>query len=258
MAFKEHIENAWNVYKKNFLTIIGAQMIAITIVLGLLLFVIGGMALSASPFVAEDGTLSEEYAFQIITSPYFILAGILFIITTLVAIVLRAGLVGIYMDALGKKNVKIDTMFAVAKEKYKTVIGAQLFAVAILLVGGALLFFPTLYVLAGNMAMLDTVVTIEVIIFSLFALLFSLINQAVVVGGEKAIDAVRKSYAVVRGNYIQFLALVLVFFAADFAISYIPMVWIVISLLFIQPVSALAYTSFYMECAKATKKKKKH
>lgn len=258
MAIKEHIENAWNAYRNNFLTIIGAQMIAITIVLGLMMFVVGGMALSARPFVDAEGIISEEYAPQIMASPYFILSGLLFIIVILVALVLRAGLIGVYMDALGKKNVKIDTMFAVAKEKYKTVIGAQLFVVAILLMSGAVLFFPTLYVLAGNLALLDIVITLEVIIFSLFALLFSLINQAVVVGGEKAIDAVRKSYAVVRGNYIQFLALVLVFFAVDFAISYIPVIWIVISLLFIQPVSALAYTSFYIERAKATKKKKKH
>ncbi len=257
MALKEHIENAWNAYKKNFLTIIGAQMIAITIVIGLMMFVVGGMALSARPYVDAEGIISEEYAPQIMASPYFILSGLLFIVVILVALVLRAGLIGVYMDALGKKNVKIDTMFNVAKEKYKTVIGAQLFTVAVLLVGGALLFFPTLYVLAGNLALFDVVMTIEVVVFSLFALLFSLINQAVVVSGERAIDAVRKSYAVVRGNYIQFLALVLVFFAADFIISYIPVVWIVISLLFIQPVSALAYTSFYMEYAKTTGRKKK-
>ncbi len=257
MALKEHIENAWNAYWNNFLTIMGAQMIAITVVIGLMMFVVGGMALSASPFVAEDGTISDEYAPQIMASPYFLLAGALFLVTILVALVLRAGLIGIYVEALGKKNVKIDTMFAVAKEKYKTVIGAQLFAVAILLAGAAVLFIPTLAVLAGNIALLDTVLTIEVIIFLLFALMFSLTNQAVVVSGDRAIDAVKKSYAIVKGNYIQFLALAFIFFAADLIVSYIPVVWVVISLLFIQPVSVLAYTSFYIENAKAHAKRRK-
>ncbi|MCK4555390.1 MAG: hypothetical protein KAT83_02180 [Candidatus Aenigmarchaeota archaeon] len=257
MALTEHIKNAWNAYKKNFWTIIGAHLIAAAIILGMMLLVAGGLALSAMPFVDAEGNISEEYAPQIMASPYFILSGLVFIITVFVALALRAGLIGVYRDALGKKKAKIDTMFSVAKEKYKTVIGAQLFAVLVLLVGAAVLFIPTIAVLAGNIALLDTVLTIEVIIFLLFALLFSLINQAVVVSGERAIDAVKKSYAIVRGNYIQFLALVLVFFAADLIIGYIPKVWILISLLLVQPLSALAYTSFYIERAKTTGKKKK-
>ncbi len=257
MALTEHIENAWNAYKKNFQTIVGAHLVAAAIILGLMLLVASGLTLSAMPFVDAEGNISEESASQIMTSPYFILAGILFVITILVALALRAGLTGIYRDALGKKNAKIETMFSIAKEKYKTVICAQLLAVAVLLAGAAVLFLPTLAVFYENLEALEVMITIEVIIFSLFAMLFSLINQAVVISGESAIDAVKKSYTIVRSNYIQFLALVLVFFAADIIIGYIPKVWIIISLLLVQPLSALAYTSFYIERAKTTGKKKK-
>lgn len=256
----QYISSAWSAYRKNFGAIIGANIVLLFIVFAILFasaapFVLA--LINAGLFSNSMAPLSAEQNAQLIAAigsnmaAFFI--GI--IIVAVAGTVLRTGLVGIYTDALRGKRTEIGTMLSVAKEKFWTSLGSSILVGIIVMVVAFLLIVPTSIAFAGNVPAGAFLIFVEVIVLVLFALLFALRNQAIVVNGLGAVDSVMASYNAVKSNYLEFLAITLTLIVVSLVVSFVPVLGMLLSMLVVQPVMELAYTDFYMKKAGGAGKK---
>lgn len=255
----EFIENAWKAYRNNFWQIIGAIIILGVIVFGIIFISLLPLLGFISSGITTEISSQAISVFILQNLSSLILYGLVSLIGIIVAFIisieLSAGLIGVYRDALkGKADLK--TMFSVAKEKFWTILGANLLAG--LLVTGIFVLTLLPGILLVNISSLSIVLFILGLITAiLLSLLFSLVNQAIVVDNEKAVNSIKKSYFVVRKNYLELLGLIIILVVISFVLSLIPLIGKVINWLLVTPVFGLAITSFYITKTKKVKKKAK-
>lgn len=225
----EFISQAWNAYRKNFWQILGAMAlyIAIIFVLALVLLVPLFMAFLPSASIESQITVKSISGSQVggglypaVNSYMIAAAAAVIVILMLVAIALRAGFVRVCADALkGKAN--LWTMFSVARKKFRTVVAANLL-VLLLLAPLYILALLAAVLLAGTSYMMLIYFFVLLVPVSLVALLFSLVDQSVVVGGFGAVESVKKSTSIIKANYLQFLGLVVIITIASLLLSSLP------------------------------------
>lgn len=246
----EFIERAWNAYKKNFWQIVGATILLSAVVIGILIagflpLVFSGL-FSISKFLT---TTQFQWSSELITSVFIFFVAM--VVAAILSIALGGGLVAVYMDAL-KGKAKLQTMFSFARKKFFTILGANvlagiiiagMFLIAIAVAAAFTLINPLIFSIFFVLGLIATL---------LISLLFSLVNQAVVVDDKKAVDAVKKSIEVVKSNYLQFLALTIIIAVISIIISFVPYIGFVINWLAVAPIGGIAYTAFYL--AKSKKK----
>lgn len=266
----EFLENGWEAYKKNFWRIIGSVIIYDVIVFGILFlmafFIIlpifmGSKQGVSMPFTDKMGSplnATQQNISQVVSravsqkfSSLFtgfnivglIIGGIIFLVA---AVVLGAGLVGVYYEAL-KKKARIKTMFRVAKEKFWTIIGANLL-VGLIGIGlvGLLVILPLVLIFVINGFLAGVLTIVGGVALILIMILLSLVNQAIVIDDKKAVESVKESYRVVKSNYFSFLILVIILTVLSSVVSLIPWVGWLVQGLFIVPLMGLTYTSFYL------------
>ncbi len=265
---EEFLSKSWDAYRRNFLQIIGGLLIIILVMFGIII-------VSALPLVAKlIGYLSASSNVQSAMFQFLMDGGVRFsaallvtgaIIALAISTLLEAGLVKMFADAL-KGKAEIGTMLSVARKKFWTILGANVFAGLIKL---ALLFdlvlMPLLIMMyesaysASNTYYVPNIgITLwlygGLITFLLLSLPFTLVNQFVVVGNLKAVEAVKKSFSVVRRNYLQFLSLIVVLSIISIAVSIIPIFGSLINFFAVVPVTGIAYTAFYLEKVKPAMK----
>lgn len=250
----KYISESWKAYKKNFWQLIGAMAIylAIIFVLSLVLLVPLFMAFipsaSIDPKITVKSVSGSQVSGGLYTSlnPYMIAAaGAVILVMMLAMVALRAGFVRVCADALrGKAN--LGTMFSVARKKFWTIIAANLLVLLLLL---------PLYLLALLMALLVSGAAplaflacfiILLIPIALIAMLFSLVDQAVVVGDLGAAEAVRKSVFIIKANYLQFLGLAVIVALISMMVSFAPIIGFLVSIFLVAPMADLSYTAFYL------------
>jgi len=240
----EHIEKAWKAYRKNFWQIIGATILYFTIVIGVFIISFIPLLFSGLLTVSEFMT-SAQFRFNtnLVTSIFIFFVGL--ITAMILSIVLYGGLVGVYADAL-KGKAEFQKMFEVARKKFFTIFGANALA-GIILAG----IFLIAFAISAAFSLVSYTIffvffILGLIIAFLLSLLFSLVNQAIIVDNKKAIDSVKKSIDVVKSNYLQFLALTIIFGVIWIIISFVPLLGFIVNLLVVVPVSGIAYTAFYL------------
>jgi hypothetical protein len=254
-----YISQSWEAYKKHFWQIIGALILISFITIGIL--VATGLPLLGK-FIqyAAQNSAGGSVPFSLLAANFILdsgaqqfislfMAGIVF--SVIIGTVLEAGLVSMYADALRGKP-EIGTILSVARKKFWTIIGANAIVGLVILALFAALIVPWLFLVlsAGASSVYATLwFYAGLIIFTLAALFFSLVNQAVVIGDLRAVDSVRKSFSIVRQNYLQFLVLSLVLSLIASAISLIPAIGALISFFLMAPIAGLSYTAFYIEKA---------
>lgn len=258
----EFIENAWNAFKRNFWTILGARIIEFVIlgVVALIFFALA-MVLFIPGLIAAlaGGTLTSGAIIALILQsiPAIIVAVIGLIVVIILAVEFEAGLIGIYADSL-KGKAKIETMFDVMKKKFWSVLGANLLVLVILLILVGVLVLPFAALMVVSPLMLAPMV-VGLIIVALISLLFILVNQAIVVGNTSAIGAIEQSVGIVKRNYLPALAIYLIFLVINLilmAIGITPVlsaIMLIIILLVVAPLQMTAFTAFYNAKSKAIK-----
>ncbi len=256
---EEYLSKSWDAYKKNFWQVIGGLLL-----ISLIMF--GVIVASALPLVASFIGYSSIYSniqtafFQFVMDRGTLLSAILFvagiIVALLISTVLEAGLVRMFADAL-KGKAEIRTMFSVARKKFWTILGANVLAGIIKLALLLVLVVPS--VIAYSLEGISAVAYVAwlyggLIVYMLAVLPFSLVNQFVAVGDSKAVESVKKSFHLVKGNYLQFLGLVVVLILISVAVSIVPFLGSMINFFMVVPLTGMAYTAFYLAKAKVVKK----
>ncbi len=265
----EYFNKAWAAYKNNFWQISGAMITFMFIILFFISIITFSLSIYTTPMTPENSHViikSVSGAAQIelrdtapAPNPLMLLVEIaLLLIMFLVTIALGAGIVRIYADAL-KGKAKIKTMFTVAKQKFLTIVGAKII-VMLIVIPLYLLAFVISLLLSGTSELLAILYFMLLLIpIMFFSILFSLTDQAVVIGNYSALESVKKSFNVVKSNYLEFLALILISIIILLIFSLIPFIGSFINFIAITPIIGIAYTAFYLDKTHAgrTLKKKK-
>lgn len=240
----EHIQKAWKTYTKNFWQVVGATILFLVLVVGVVM--IGFIPILFSGLLPISKTLTGQFQLtsEIIVSLFIFFVAI--IAAAILAVALGGGLVGVYNEAL-KGKAKIQIMLDIARKKFFTLLGANILAAAIIIA----LYISVALATALINFMLFVVGIIAVL---LIAILFSLVNQAVVIDNKKAVDAVKTSVKVVKANYLQFLAIVIILAVISVIVSFVPVLGFLLGWLIVSPVSGIAYTSFYLAKRKIKKR----
>ncbi|MFZ3077414.1 MAG: hypothetical protein WA139_03105 [Candidatus Aenigmatarchaeota archaeon] len=255
----EYISQAWDAYKRNFWQIIGGLLLVMLITFGII--IIGALPLLASfiqyyggvssPTTAAFANFISDSAAQIA----IFIAGIL--AAFMAAVALNAGYVKMLADSL-KGKAEISTIFETAKEKFWTILGANILTLLIVSALALVLLVPPFLIMAsssietsdvsGIFAVLGALLWFfaGLIIFILAVLPFTLVEQAVVIGNHGVVDSVKKSFSVVKGNYLQFLALVVILGVVSGVVSLVPLMGDLINLFVVTPIMLLSYTIFYL------------
>lgn len=259
----EYISQAWNAYRKNFWQIIGSMALFFAIAFALIFVSVLPLMASLSPALkATDANIAIESIsgsqMKNVLSPadpYLLAAGgIMLIVAMLVIWALGAGLIRVFADAL-KGKARLEAMFSAARHKFWTVAAANLIVTVfmILLYAGALAI--SLLLSGASSLMFLAYLVLLMIPIALVAILFSLANQSIVIGGCGAVDSVRKSVSIVKKNYLQFLGLVVLLILLTMLISFVPILGSLINFFVMTPLTALAYTAFYMKNSRAERRK---
>lgn len=243
----EHIGRAWEAYKRNFWSLVGAYLL-IAIVTGVVAII--GIVLMAAPFIFALAA-NQVPSLSLLTTnvPTMVVGFTILLLGILIGVVLGGGYVAMARDAL-KRKTKLGTLFDTARARWKSLIGTAIIKSVI----KVLLFAPAL--LAGLAALayrslaLGGLAVIFGILAFLACLLFILNTYAVVIDRATAMDGIRKSYRIVRRNYTSALALTillgLIGLAAGLLNVLIPVLGTIIAIVVVGPIAILAWTSYYL------------
>ena len=259
MTVIEYIDKTWIAYKKNFWSIIIALIIqilisSVPIIIGLLpwIFILpfSKGALITSLILSNLGVLS----FSII----------MFIIGILVSVVLNGGFVRMLYEALRRKT-RFEIMLKTAKERFWTILGANLIVLLIFLVIITVLFAPIAILFGFSnlsfqsssflyLVAVFSVLILGIIVLVFVSIFFVFVNQAIVIDNLRAVQAVKKSFEVSKKNFLSIFFLFLIFFIFNsglynvFSIFGSIIAWFVTT-----PLLLLCYTAFYVDKRKKIK-----
>jgi hypothetical protein len=256
-----YIDKAWIAYKKNFWQIIIAIILqflitAVPIIIGLLPWI----------FILPFSKITDLKTLILSNLGILSFSIVMFIAGCLVSVLLNGGFIRMLYEALRGKT-KFETMLVTAKERFWTILGANLIVLLVLLsIIFAFLLVP-IAVLTGfsvtslsqsillpYLIVIFSIIVLGVIVSVLFSIFFVFVNQAVVINNLNAVQSVKKSFDVSKKNYISILALFLIFFFFNAGLTNIlsllgsVLIWFLTA-----PLLLLSYTAFYVDKIKKTR-----
>ncbi len=252
----EYIQKAWNIFTKNSLTFIVAQLIALIIpgifaFIGILVFVgtfLGSVGLPSIESLATEEMI-KQYVLGIVSnanniSLLFHAIGyglIFFLISIILSMFLEIGVYGMAIESFRKKT-RIKTMFKAARKYGLTVIGCSI--IKFLIMFGLLILSVLMGVISLGIGLL-----IGILAMILISVLFSLTSPAIL-DNHGAIGAIKKSVHVAKKNYLSILGLIIIFALISIVVSWIP--WIgflrfLIASLIIAPLQKITFAGFYIK-----------
>ncbi|MFZ3077415.1 MAG: hypothetical protein WA139_03110 [Candidatus Aenigmatarchaeota archaeon] len=259
-----YLSESWDAYKRNFWQIVGGLLIITLVMSGIII-------VSALPIVAKlIGYLSASSNVQSALFQFLMDGGVQFsaallvagvIVALIISTALEAGFVRMLADAL-KGKAEIGVMISTAREKFWTIIGANVLAgVARFALFLVFIFPPFMAIMYESVYNLSNYLYAPdigtmlwfyggLVIYMLLVLPFTLVNQAVVVGNHNAVDSVKKSFSVVKANYLQFLGLTVLVSLIAMLVAIVPVLGSLANFFVVTPVAALAYTAFYLAKAR--------
>lgn len=259
----DYIEKGWKAYKNNFWSIVIALILQL--VLTFIPFVIGLIPWGIILFYSGIG-LTESNLSSLILSNLGVLSFsiLMFIFGFLISMVLNGGFVRMLYESLRGKA-KYETMLKTAKEKFWSILGANLLVLVIFMLIMAIFFAPLL-ILANISSLpffansflyvivLFSVVILGVIVLTLVSVLFVFVNQAIVIDNLRAFDAVKKSFEVSKKNFLGVFFLFLLFFLLNNGLENVLSIFgSIISIFVTTPLLLLSYTAFYVDKRKKRK-----
>lgn len=229
---------AWDAYMEQPWTIITARVI--TDLVGLVFAAAGA---SAFLFRALTGTTLLPWVLDIGLA----VGGVL--LAAAAATILRTGLIAVLHDVLEGEETGWRRMVAVARDRFWTILGAYLGMTAIMAVVTVLLLAPALAVFAlGLPPLLGVLLGVLGGVAALgVSLLFVFVDQAIVIHGVDAREALEESVGFARARYGLVLKLFGLMMGLSLAVSLLPYVGVALSSLAVVPVARLAYTKVYLD-----------
>lgn len=242
----QYIRNAWKAYKNNLMTVVGAQLL-IMLLSGIFVLI------AAFPFFSlMVSGMSLENAIQtMLTMPaYFIFSATLFMIGITMSILLQAGIIKVYQEAL-KKISSIETMFETAKAKMFTVFIAEAIIMFIALLSAFVLFMPTVIFETTVWSIL--LLPVSLFLFTIVMIFFTFTPYAIVLDNKKAAEAIVASINFTKKNFFDVLALMILVMIVSILVGFVPFLGTILNIFLIGPIFAIAYVSLYT--AKRAKRK---
>jgi len=240
-------QNAWEVYKKNASQIIGAQLVYVLAVLAIVivsfipLVAAGAKTIFNGAYTAQDiMKLSGPFA-------VFFLG---LVLAAVAAIAIDTGRISIYADAMAGREVRVQNMMRVAKEKFWTSLGSSILVTAIVAVVGVAVLFLSAALSVINVLMTPVIVITAILAVVMFSLLFSITKQSIIIGNRPAFVSVEESYNLVKRNYSEFLLIALTVALIGIFLTFAGGLGSIVILFVLKPVADIAYTEFYLEKAK--------
>ncbi|MBL7169687.1 MAG: hypothetical protein ISS48_01575 [Candidatus Aenigmarchaeota archaeon] len=267
----EYISKAWKIYKKNYLSFIGSELIlsivtTSLIILGLVIFlgsVLPGLDWNLITSI-EDENVLMQYFMELFSKPEFLSSlgigalgfGIFIVLTVLVSLYINIGQVGMAYESL-KKRTRIRTMFKASRKFGFRWIATSLLLFVICLI--ALIPILVIGVLTLGLGFIAVFLVIPIII---------LIGPAMVIDNASPVESIKKAFNVAKRNYLNLFALFLIYAVGMFLISFlggllsfIPLVGGLIDLcasLFIgfaiAPMMKISFVDYYVKNRKGSRK----
>lgn len=238
----EYVQRAWEAYKKNAMSFVVAQLVALIIV-GIIAgigigIIFGSVGISSLMELTRPDVLLPR-----IVSVFSLLAGlgtaiVFFVIALLVCVFLTTGIYGMAAQSLRGKT-RVETMFEVAKKRGIT---GVLNSIVVCIIALVLL----IVLVAGlGMALPISGFIIGMILFFLIMIFFSLTFPGIIVDGLGAIESIEKSFNIVKKNYFKIFGLLLFYIIVGIVVSFIPILGALISLFVITPMLYISLVFFY-------------
>jgi hypothetical protein len=248
----EYVERAWESYKKNFwqfvtALILQAFIVSIPFLIGVLpwivIFFSTGMNTGiANLLLSNLGVLSFSV--------------VMFIVGVLLSAVLGGGFTRMAYDSL-RGRTSYETMLKTAREKFWTILGADLIVLLTLSVIVAALFVPIIAL--GSLSALSqasffyvfiifSIATLGVIILVIVGIFLIFVNQAVVIDNLKALDAIKKSFEIANKNFLSVFFLFLIFFLINSGLENVLSIAGSLIVFFVTtPIALISYTALYSD-----------
>jgi len=218
----EHIRNAIGAYQRNFLELFAAS---------LFIALIGSFASYFGAQFSGPSDFSSMYML-LLFSPFVV-------ILTAVSVIVSAGIVKMCAESL-KGRTDLHTLQATFNAKWRTILFAN---VLVILIAFATLV-PVLLLAAVPLGLY-----LGVAVWLLFIILFSFVDQAIVISNKKAIESVYFSFNMAKKKYVQILLL----FAVLGLVFVLPMILLnryeLLQTFFstlVSPLVTLSITSLYL------------
>jgi hypothetical protein len=220
----EYISKSWQIYKKNFLTFIAADLISmilsgIFLVLGIAIFL--GLTLPKMDYnmimSTADETVLSNYFLDLFKNSEFIKSaitgiawfGVLTLISVLISLYFSIGKIGMVYESL-RKRTRLGTMFKVSRK-----LGFRWILTSFLI-----------FVCAIGFGIIFGIVTLGIGFFVDFVLLMiaipimALIGPAMVVDNTSPIESIKRAFKTGKRNYLDLVGLWLIYFLGTILVSF--------------------------------------
>jgi len=172
------------------------------------------------------------------------------VLAVIAAIAIDTGRISIYADAMAGREVRVENMMRIAKEKLWISLGSAILVTAIVTVVGVAALFLGAALSAINVLMTPVIIITAIMAVVLFSLLFSITKQAIAIGNRPAFVSVEESYNIVKRNYLEFLLIALTVALIGIFLTFARGLGTIVILFVLKPVADIAYTEFYIEKTK--------
>lgn len=262
----EYISKSWQIYKKNFLTFIAAELISVIlpgllILLGLVIFLVALLPqVNLSTIATANETVLSNYFLELSNNPKFVKSalfggigfGLLFFISLLLSLYFGIGKMGLAYESLTKKA-KLRTMFKVSRKLgLRWIFTSFLIFVLIIFALGLMGIFGILTLGMG--------IFIDLIVVILIIPVLNLIGPAIVVDNSFLISSIKRAFSVAKRNYLDLFGLFLFYIIINFlliflgiSVSFIPLIGNFIDFLIrafimfvITPMISISFVSYYV------------
>lgn len=219
------INRAWEAYKKNWVSICIAILLiglieGVLVLLGILpmLMLYFSMAVTGMSSSEVISTLLAEWPSLMFSLAF---AAIFLIAALLVGLALNGGLVGMLVQALRKKKISYNTMFSIARARWKSFVGAGIILMIITLLMAGVFLGPGFLLItsgqqvAGAFALLGGTLLMIPVAF-VIGILFAFVYISIVADRLGAIPAIKASVRFGWRNFWTTLLILIVFAVLGF------------------------------------------
>jgi hypothetical protein len=237
----DYLRKSWESYKVNWMSFIIAQLIVLLIV-GVLSLIGVGIIISSAELSGLSLLSPRELVSRILPLVSLIIGvsigSIFFLLAGIIWSYLKIGLFGMASEGLRGKT-RVNTMF-----RYTKKLGLRGLAASFVIMGVGIILL-IIFVLGIGLILQAVGAIIGIIISSLIMMLFVLTFPGIVVDQLGVIKSIRTSVSVVKENYLELLALLLLYGIISLILSIIPVLGTLIVIFVISPMVWMSLIFFY-------------
>lgn len=245
-----YIEKAWAVFRKNFWDVIKANLLIFFIPAAFVIVGILPFFSILAPIIKESVVPEPEIIAELIVSSginNILFLGFMLLLAVVSSIVLKAGIIKMYAEMLKGKS-RINVLFETAKEKFWTILCANVFVLVLSFLIMGLLFVPLSFAPEYIGSYLNPIGGVLIMLVQIF---FIFVNQSIVIRNKRALESVKESFGFSKANFLRVLVIFGLFMAASLGLSLADQyatgfIGSLATALVVSPVFLIALTHFYI------------